>query len=177
MTPTSHRALAPVRGGPAGEVRICVAETQAQEAAVVADTLRRAHLADGVPWGRMAVLVRSAQRQLPALRRALAAAGVPVTVAGDELPLPDEPGVRPLLTLLRCALRPDRLDEETAVELLTGPLGQTDALGLRKLRRALEGASLREALADPALPARGQRPGRRARPPDRRPARGGSGAA
>ncbi len=145
----SHRALRPVPGGPAGEVRICVAETQAQEAAVVADTLRRAHLADGVPWGRMAVLVRSAQRQLPALRRALAAAGVPVTVAGDELPLPDEPGVRPLLTLLRCALRPDRLDEETAAELLTGPLGQTDALGLRKLRRALEGASLREALADP----------------------------
>jgi superfamily I DNA/RNA helicase/RecB family exonuclease len=145
----SHRALVPVRGGPGGEVRICVADTQAQEAAAVADTLRRAHLADGVPWGRMAVLVRSAQRQVQALRRALAAAGVPVTVAGDELPLPDEPGVRPLLTLLRCAARPDRLDEETAVELLTGPLGQTDALGLRKLRRALDGESLRAALADP----------------------------
>ena len=145
----SHRALVPVGGGPVGEVRICVADTQAQEAAVVADTLRRAHLADGVPWGRMAVLVRSAQRQVPSLRRALAAAGVPVTVAGDELPLPDEPGVRPLLTLLRCAVQPDRLDEETAVELLTGPLGQTDTLGLRKLRRALDGATLREALADP----------------------------
>src|SRR3984957_10163301 len=61
----SHRALVPARGGPAGEVRICVADTQAQEAAVVADTLRRSHLADGVPWGRMAVLVRSAPRQLP----------------------------------------------------------------------------------------------------------------
>ena len=71
----SHRALASVRGGPSGEVRICIADTQAQEAGAVADTLRRAHLADGVPWGRMAVLVRSAQRQLPALRRALAAAG------------------------------------------------------------------------------------------------------
>jgi superfamily I DNA/RNA helicase/RecB family exonuclease len=149
----SHRALVPVGGGPVGsgggEVRICVADTQAQEAAVVADTLRRAHLADGVPWGRMAVLVRSAQHQVPSLRRALAAAGVPVTVAGDELPLPDEPGVRPLLTLLRCAVQPDRLDEETAVELLTGPLGQTDTLGLRKLRRALDGGTLREALADP----------------------------
>jgi superfamily I DNA/RNA helicase/RecB family exonuclease len=145
----SHRALVPVAGGPVGELRICVADTQAQEAAVVADTLRRSHLADGVPWGRMAVLVRSAQHQVPSLRRALAAAGVPVTVAGDELPLPDEPGVRPLLTLLRCAVRPDRLDEETAVELLTGPLGQTDTLGLRKLRRALDGATLREALADP----------------------------
>jgi superfamily I DNA/RNA helicase/RecB family exonuclease len=144
----AHRKLIPRGGGPAGQVRICVADTQAQEAAVVADTLRRAHLADGVPWGRMAVLVRSAQRQVPALRRALTAAGVPVTVAGDELPLPDEPAVRPLLTLLRCALDPARLDDETAVELLTGPLGQTDSLGLRKLRRALGGVPLGEVLTD-----------------------------
>jgi superfamily I DNA/RNA helicase/RecB family exonuclease len=147
----AHRDLIPVSGGPAGEVRIRIADTQAQEAAVVADTLRRAHLADSVPWDRMAVLVRSAQHQVPALKRALAAAGVPVTVAGDELPLPDEPGVRPLLVLARCALAPERLDEETAAELLTGPLGQTDALGLRKLRRALDGASVREALTDPRL--------------------------
>ena len=144
-----HRALAPPPGIPAGEVRICVADTQAQEAALVADTLRRAHLADGVPWQRMAVLVRSAQRQVPVLRRALAAAGVPVTVAGDELPLPDEPGARPLLMLLRCALRPATLDEETAAELLTGPLGQTDSLGLRKLRRALGGTPLAAALTHP----------------------------
>jgi superfamily I DNA/RNA helicase/RecB family exonuclease len=151
----AHRDLIPATGGSAGgsagEIRIRVADTQAQEAAVVADTLRRAHLADGVPWERMAVLVRSAQRQVPALKRALAAAGVPVTVAGDELPLPDEPGVRPLLVLARCALAPERLDEETAAELLTGPLGQSDALGLRKLRRALDGATLREALTDPRL--------------------------
>jgi ATP-dependent exoDNAse (exonuclease V) beta subunit len=94
----------------------------------------------------MAVLVRSAQRQVPLLRRALTAAGVPVAVAGDELPLPDEPGTRPLLTLLRCAVQPKALDEETAVDLLTGPLGQTDGLGLRKLRRALAGQSLATAL-------------------------------
>jgi superfamily I DNA/RNA helicase/RecB family exonuclease len=146
-----HRALVPLPDAPAGEVRICVADTQAQEAALVADALRRAHLADGVPWQRMAVLVRSAQRQVPPLRRALAAAGVPVTVAGDELPLPDEPGARPLLTLLRSALHPDKLDEETAAELLTGPLGQTDSLGLRKLRRALGGTPLAAALTFPQV--------------------------
>ena len=143
----AHRQLIP-RGGSAGQVRICVADTQAQEAAVVADTLRRAHLADGVPWERMAVLVRSAQRQVPALRRALTAAGVPVTIAGDELPLADEPGVRPLLTRLRCAVRPERLDDDTAAELLTGPLGQTDSLGLRKLKRALGGVPLGGVLTD-----------------------------
>src|SRR5215472_12334966 len=40
--------------------------------------------------------------------------------------------------LLRCALRPSALDEQTAAELLCGPLGGTDALGLRRLRRALQ---------------------------------------
>jgi len=150
-TVSPHRRLLPLPDAPPGEVRILVADTQTQEAALVADILRRAHLADGVPWQRMAVLVRSAQRQFPVLRRALATAGIPVTVAGDELPLPDEPGVRPLLTLLRCALRPAELDEETAAELLTGPLGQTDNLGLRKLRRALAGTPVAEALAAPEI--------------------------
>jgi superfamily I DNA/RNA helicase/RecB family exonuclease len=141
-----HRALIPVPGVTAGEVRILVADTATQEAALVADTLRRAHLADGVPWHRMAVLVRSAQRQGPLLRRALVSAGVPASIAGDELPLPDEPGARPLLTLLRCALHSQALDEETAADLLTGPLGQADGLGLRKLRRATGGRPLVEAL-------------------------------
>jgi superfamily I DNA/RNA helicase/RecB family exonuclease len=145
----AHRDLRPLPGAPPGEVRIVIADTATQEAALVADTLRRAHLADGVPWERMAVLVRSAARQVPLLRRALTTAGVPVSIAGDELPLPDEPGTRPLLTLLRCALRPATLDEETATDLLTGPLGDTDTLGLRKLRRALDGTTLAAALLDP----------------------------
>ncbi len=136
-SPAGHRDLIPGPGVPAGEVRILVADSSTQEAALVADTLRRAHLADGVPWSSMAVLVRSAARQVPLLRRALTAAGVPVTVAGDDLPLADEPGTRPLLMLLRCALRPSMLDDQTAAELLCGPLGATDALGLRRLRRSL----------------------------------------
>ena len=138
----------------------------------------------------MAVLVRSATRQVPVLQRALAAAGVPVTVAGDELPLTAEPGTRPLLTLLDCALRPGALDEQAAAELLTGPLGGTDALGLRRLRRWLRAAAqaagqpppeepLAPALRDPrelALAGDGQ-PGAagRARRRRRRTARGLAG--
>jgi superfamily I DNA/RNA helicase/RecB family exonuclease len=143
--PIGHRDLIAGNAAP-GEVRILVADSSTQEAALVADTLRRAHLADGVPWSSMAVLVRSAARQVPLLRRALTAAGIPVTVAGDELPLADEPGTRPLLMLLRCALRPAVLDDQTAAELLCGPLGGTDALGLRRLRRSL--ALLAEAAGD-----------------------------
>jgi superfamily I DNA/RNA helicase/RecB family exonuclease len=133
-----HRLLVPVPDSPPGEISILIADSSTQEAALVADTLRRAHLADGVPWPDMAVLVRSATRQVPLLRRALTAASVPVAVAGDELPLADEPGTRPLLMLLRCALHAQELDEQTAAELLCGPLGGTDALGLRRLRRSLQ---------------------------------------
>jgi superfamily I DNA/RNA helicase/RecB family exonuclease len=133
----SHRDLAPLAGKDPGEVRILVADSSNQEAALVADTLRRAHLADGVPWQDMAVLVRSVSA-VPLLRRALTAASVPAAVAGDDLPLAEEPGTRPLLLLLRCALTPKALDEQTATELLSGPLGGTDALGLRRLRRALQ---------------------------------------
>ncbi len=135
-----HRDLVPLDGAAPGTVRILVAASASQEAAVIADTLRRAHLVDGVPWSSMAVLVRSAVHQVPLLRRALATGGVPAVVAGDELPLAAEPGARPLLTLLRCALQPGALDEETAADLLAGPLGGTDALGLRRLRRALHAA-------------------------------------
>ncbi len=140
-TERAHRVLMPLPSADPGTARIIVAATGSQEASVIADTLRRAHLIDGVAWSSMAVLVRSATRQVPLLRRSLAAAGVPVTIAGDELPLTSEPGTRPLLTLLDCALRPGALDEETAAELLTGPLGGTDALGLRRLRRWLRASA------------------------------------
>ncbi|GGO82069.1 DNA helicase [Nonomuraea cavernae] len=133
-----HRELVPVDDAEAGEVRVLLADSTSQEAAVVADTLRRAHLIDGVPWHRMAVLVRSATRQVPLLRRALVSAGVPTMVAGDEVPIAQEPGVRPLLTMLRVALDPEALDEGVAEELLTGHLGGTDMIGVRRLRRALK---------------------------------------
>lgn len=149
-----HRALQPVeelddgevraassRGGdppgPPDEVRAVIADSESQESALVADELRRAHLLDGVPWSRMAVLVRSAVRQVPVLRRALAQAGVPVVVAGDEVPLIGEPAVRPFLILLRAALKKGYLDEVVAEDLLTGPLGGADALAMRRLKRAL----------------------------------------
>ncbi|GII85818.1 DNA helicase [Sphaerisporangium siamense] len=151
--PESHRDLLAVDTADPGEVRVLLADSESQEAAVVADTLRRAHLLEGVPWSRMAVLVRSATRQVPMLRRALLSAGVPVVVAGDGPPLIQEPGVRPLATLLRVALRPETLDVTTAEELLTGPLGATDAIGVRRLRRALRVAELAAAAVESGEPA------------------------
>jgi superfamily I DNA/RNA helicase/RecB family exonuclease len=121
----------------AGRVTVRLFASAAQEAAWVADQLRRAHLVDGVPWAEMAVLVRSTIRSLPVLRRALLAAGVPLATPADEQPLMRHPVVRPLLELARCADSGAALDEEIAVFLLSGPLGGADPLALRRLRRGL----------------------------------------
>ncbi|MDS1269744.1 ATP-dependent DNA helicase [Lipingzhangella sp. LS1_29] len=133
----THRDLESLPEAPTGECRVTVADTPTQESAFIADELRRAHLMDGVPWSRMAVLVRSARTQIPPLRRALAAAGVPTGVGGDELPLASEPLVRAMLNLVRCGLHPERIDEEMAQDLLTSAFGGADTLALRRLGRAL----------------------------------------
>ena len=78
-----------------GRVEVLTFDTERAEAEHVADLLRRAHLEDGVAWSEMAVLVRSGRTSIPALRRSLAAAGVPVEVASDETPLVREPAVLP----------------------------------------------------------------------------------
>ncbi|MGD9482453.1 ATP-dependent DNA helicase [Streptomyces sp. TRM70308] len=161
----AHRE--PVAARPGGRVEAYTYATPGAETANIADLLRRAHLEDGVPWSRMAVLVR-AGGSLPGLRRALTSAGVPVDVSGDDLPLRHEPAVAPLLTALRAvaapaeaaaphtpaeagqagaaagdgagaepAEEPWRLDVETALTLLGSPLGGMDAADLRRLGRAL----------------------------------------
>ncbi|PPK63441.1 ATP-dependent DNA helicase [Actinokineospora auranticolor] len=120
-----------------GTVTVRLHPSAAAEASWVANQLRRAHLIDGVPWADMAVLVRSATRSIPVLHRALASAGVPVAAPGDELPLAQQPAVRPLLTLLRCAAIPSLLDPPLAESLLASQLGGADPLALRRLRRGL----------------------------------------
>ncbi|MFF5335290.1 ATP-dependent helicase [Streptomyces sp. NPDC013181] len=95
----AHRELGAVREG--GSVEAYTYPTASTELENIADLLRRAHLEDGVPWHEMAVLVRAGGRTLPALRRALTSAGVPLEVDGDDLALRHEPAVGPLLTALR----------------------------------------------------------------------------
>jgi superfamily I DNA/RNA helicase/RecB family exonuclease len=140
--PRRHRDLLAGEGLPAGELAVAVLRSESQEAAQVAARLRHAHLVEGTPWSQMAVLVRSTVHAMPVLRRAMVAAGVPVAVSGDEVPLVQEPAVRPLLLLVRCATRPETLDEETVVELLTSPVGGADVMALRRLRQALRRVEL-----------------------------------
>jgi superfamily I DNA/RNA helicase/RecB family exonuclease len=152
----AHRALVPSgEPDPDERVEVCFYPSVGAEAAAIADLLRREHLECGTRWDRMAVLVRSGARSIPPLRRFLSAAGVPVEVAGDELPLARDPAVAPLLVALRCADDPAKeLDAQSARLLLTSPLGGADAARLRALGRALRAADRDARASDPAASSR-----------------------
>jgi superfamily I DNA/RNA helicase/RecB family exonuclease len=140
--PGDHRSLQAGADLPAGEVSVALLRSESQEAAYVAARLREAHLVDSVPWSQMAVLVRSTVHSMPVLRRAFGAAGVPVAVAAEEVPLAVQPAVRPLLTVLGCVVDPGSLGEDQAIELLTSSLGGADVIGLRRLRQELRRSEL-----------------------------------
>jgi superfamily I DNA/RNA helicase/RecB family exonuclease len=125
-------------GAEAGSVSVRVAASAHAEAALIVDTLRRAHLIDGVPWTQMAVVVRSVRQSGAALTRALTAAGVPVLTPPSGVPVAEQTAAKAMLTVLAAVA--DGLDGERAQQLLTGPFGSVDPVSLRQLRRALRRA-------------------------------------
>ncbi len=138
LSPVSLAGAAP------GRVEATTYDTERAEAEHLADQLRRAHLEEGRDWSDMAVLVRSGRASIPALRRSLSAAGVPVEVAGDDTPLVREPAVLPLLSALRAVIHldagpsdDDHLTTTDAEALLVSPLAHLDATELRTLAREL----------------------------------------
>jgi superfamily I DNA/RNA helicase/RecB family exonuclease len=144
--PAAHRELRGMSAVPApdvvapAELEIRVLPHPSGEAAFVADQLRRAHLTDGVPWSRMAVLLRSPATAGPGLRRALRHAGVPVAGGDQERRLADQPLVRALLAALRAGVEPESLTGVVAAEFLASPAGGFDVISLRRLRRAVRAA-------------------------------------
>ncbi len=138
-------------GWPAASVEVFTCSSPGAEAEHIAETLRSAHLRDGLGWDEMAVLVRAGRSMIPGLTRALAAAGVPVEVAGDEIPLAANPATRPLLLALQVAARGCVVTPDEAQVLLSSPLGGMDSMAVRRLGRALREAERAE-LAGNALP-------------------------
>jgi superfamily I DNA/RNA helicase/RecB family exonuclease len=157
--------LRPVSSAPTkGRAEVMTFDTDRAEAEHLADLLRRAHLEDGIDWSEMAVLVRSGRATIPSLRRSLGAAGVPVEVVSDEVPLVRDPAVVPLLDAVRAVVNldnddPDHVDfvhASRAESLLLSPLGGLDAGQLRRLGRQLRARAKeqsRAATADVAPPA------------------------
>ena len=112
------------------------APSHAAECQSVAAVLRERHLLDGVPWSSMAVVLRSGG-DVPAFERGLALADVPTAGSAARTALRDAPAAAALLTAASLALDREPLTAESAVAVLTGPLGRLDGVGLRRLRLAL----------------------------------------
>ncbi len=121
-------ALAPVLG--------IEAPSHATECQAVAGVLRERHLLDGVPWSKMAVVLRSGG-DVPAFERGLALADVPTAGSAARTALRDAPAAAALLAAASLVLDREPLTAELAVALMTGPIGRLDGVGLRRLRLAL----------------------------------------
>ncbi|WP_420310757.1 ATP-dependent helicase [Streptomyces sp. YS-B37] len=143
----AHRELSPVRDG--GRVEVYTYPTSGTELDNIADILRRAHLEDGVPWNDMAVLVRAGSRTIPTIRRALTAAGVPLDIDGDDLPLRHEPAVAPLLTALRAVAAAEASERPEAATEAVEAAGEA-AVGVDALLEAADEQGTAEADAERA---------------------------
>ena len=111
--------------------------SHAEAAHYIAHELKRAYLHDGLPWSKMAVLVRNPGLQVSALQRAFAQNGIPLNVDAGALALADNPAVRPILDIANFALRPHLLTSgnwERIESVLLSEFCGADALELRQIR-------------------------------------------
>lgn len=153
----------PTTEEPMAMISAVALHTAAQEAAYVAQAMRRAHLTEGIPWSQMAVIARSGS-QHEAIRRAFAGASVPVAMTRPGVPLRQDPATRPLLMAFQVVLRiadglAPALSVDEAVELVTSPLGGADPVQLRRLRRALRARGAEEMTPIASAFARSERAG------------------
>lgn len=115
--------------------------SQSREAADVAAVLRERHLVDGVPWNEMCVVVRSVAASMPVIRRAFAAAGVPLDAGVDEPAVGRSAAVRSLIDIVRMSQQ-EEPDAATIEDVLRSPYFRLDALMMRRLRKLLRTAEL-----------------------------------
>ena len=115
-----------------GELKIRTFDSPGAEASHIADTIARAHANENLQWSDFAVIVRSAVVSIPTIYRAFVAAGIPVEVAADEIPLHQDPAVSPLVTALRIIDNPRHASVDVVADLLSGPLAAIDPVDLRR---------------------------------------------
>jgi superfamily I DNA/RNA helicase/RecB family exonuclease len=131
-------AAGPVEPAPhSGRVDVYVFDQHSQEADWIATEARRMHLEHGIPYARIAVLVRTKRRLLPELSRALERRGIPHEP--PDARLTDHAAVQVLFDIVRAAaafrdLRGVALDDPAA-----GPI---ESAFERSLRRVLLGPLL-----------------------------------
>jgi len=141
-SPTRSRADAQVGNLLATDpqiINIAKLRSRSESAQYIANELRAAHLHQGLPWSKMAVILRSPGADVSALQRAFAQAGIPTAVDASSIALADNPAIRPLLLIGEISLRTEPLstsDWPALEELLLSEFGGSDSLELRQIRLA-----------------------------------------
>ncbi len=137
-TAAAGRQRSASAGGEDDPVPIAVIEapSAARQWMLAARVLREEHLERGVPYSAMAVVVRSGSH-VPGILRSFALAEVPTRTTTAATSLRDDPAARALLRVVQVGVGHAPLTAEAASELLVGPFGGLDRLGLRRLRLAL----------------------------------------
>ena len=135
----SPSASAPSAGS-AALSRISAA-TPARQWTAIARVLRERALHDDVPWGGLCVVVRSGSL-VPQVARALALAEVPTRTSAGAIPLREDRAARALLALVDAGMRRTPMTSASVTEILLGPFGGLDRLGVRRLRLALRAEEL-----------------------------------
>lgn len=130
-------------------IRVLRANSGTAERLHITDTLRRAHVRDGVAWQDMAVIVRSVGEIAP-IRRALLTHGVPVRVDQTSIILAEQPLIRLLLTALESTYRP--LENAEVRVLMESMVGGADPIMVRRLERVLAQALARQRLQGKPVP-------------------------
>ena len=116
-------------------VAVHSAPSEASQARLIADFLRRQHLVHGTAWSDMAVVTR-ASGLTKQLASALEALGIPTARAGAAA-LRDSAAVAPLIELMALATGRAALDSTTVMRLLASVYVDLDPLQIRRLRRVL----------------------------------------
>lgn len=120
-------------------INIAKLRSRSESAQYTANELRAAHLHQGLPWSKMAVILRSPGADVSALQRAFAQSGIPTAVDASSIALADNPAIRPLLLIAEISLRTEPLstsDWPALEELLLSEFGGSDSLELRQIRLA-----------------------------------------
>jgi superfamily I DNA/RNA helicase len=124
----------PAAAAPPANVEARVFVHPGEEADAIAAEILRARVDDDLPWEHMAVILRRYGEYLTALRHALGRQGIPFVILGEASSVATEPANRPIIQLLRYAIRKD-LRDDLLEPLLSSPVGGLDPHALRRLRR------------------------------------------
>lgn len=142
-----HRLLPPARAvrerEAHAEVNIVLTPSSQHELRLISQGILEEHVRGGRQLEDMAVIVRDGA-SLARIKRHLEADGIPVTVPVAEVPLREEPAVRPFLDALWLASG-DRggADISRALALLTSRLGGASPNRVRRIRQTLRAEELR----------------------------------